>query len=350
MSGVRPCRATETLSGNVGGHRAQVPQLVRNLLSPRRMAVQIVIVGGANADYLVRGMRLPAPGETVSGELFQEAAGGKGANQAAGVARLGSSVALVARLGTDSRGDALRPALEQDGVDTSHVTRDRERPSGVALIAVDHAGEKQIIVAPGANAALSESDVDAARTSIALARVVVTGLEVPLPAVSAALRLGKAAGAKTILDPAPAMPLSEEVLRLVDVIRPNAAEAEALTNVKVTSSHSAAHCARILIARGVGTAIVPAGAEGDLLVTREEQHLLPRLSVRSVDATGAGDAFIAGLAVALAEGRSIVDAASFGHAAAAFSTTRVGARGGLPRREDLAPLLAERVSVTSDPR
>jgi ribokinase len=312
------------------------------------MAVDIVIVGGANADYLVRGMRLPAPGETVSGDLFQEAAGGKGSNQAGGVARLGSSVALVGRLGADPRGDTLIGALQRDGVDVSHVTRDPERQSGVALIAVDHAGEKQIIVAPGANAALSEADVEAARATIALAKVVVTGLEVPLPAVSAALRLGKAAGARTILDPAPSMPLSEEVLRLVDVIRPNASEAEALTNVKVTGVKSAAHSARILITRGVGAVILPAGAEGDLLVTREEQHLLPMLSVASVDATGAGDAFVAGLAVALSEGRSLTDAATFGHAAAAFSTTRIGARAGLPRREDLAPLLATRIAFTHD--
>jgi ribokinase len=313
------------------------------------MAVDIVIVGGTNADYLVRGPRLPVPGETVSGESFQEAAGGKGANQAAGVARLGASVALVARLGADPRGDSLYRALQQDRIDVSHVTRDPDRPSGVALIAVDHAGEKQIIVAPGANGALSESDVEAARATIALAKVVVTGLEVPLSAVTAALRLGKAAGARTILDPAPARPISEELLRLVDVIRPNAAEAEALTDVKVTGAQSAAHCARILLARGVGAAIIAAGADGDLLVTREEQHLFPRLSVRSVDATGAGDAFVAGLAVAFAEGRSLVDAASFGHAAAAFSTTRIGARAGLPRREELAPLLAERIAVASAP-
>jgi ribokinase len=324
--------------------------VVQNLLFGIAMAVDIVIVGGTNTDYLVRGLRLPAPGETVSGELFQEAPGGKGANQAAGVARLGSSVALVSRLGADPRGDTLSATLQRDGVDVSHVTRDADRPSGVALIAVDQAGEKQIIVAPGANATLSEADVEAARETIALAKVVVTGLEVPLSAVTAALRLGKAAGARTILDPAPAMPLSEEVLRLVDVIRPNAAEAEALTNVKVTGVRSAAHSARVLIARGVGAAIIPAGAEGDLLVTREEQHIFPLLSVPSVDATGAGDAFVAGLAAALADGRSLVDAASFGHAAAAFSTTRIGARAGLPRRQDLGPLLAERIAIASDPR
>jgi ribokinase len=167
-------------------------------------------------------------------------------------------------------------------------------------------------------------------------------LEVPLPAVGAALRLAKASGAKTLLDPAPPVPLSEELLRLVDVIRPNAAEAEVLTNVKVTDVRSAAQCGRVLLARGVAAAILQAGGSGDLVVTRDEQHLLERLSVHSVDATGAGDAFMAGLAVALAEGRSLVDAASFGGAAAAFSTTRLGAQAGLPRREDLISLLAGR--------
>jgi ribokinase len=138
------------------------------------------------------------------------------------------------------------------------------------------------------------------------------------------------------------MPISEELLRWVDVIRPNAAEAEALTNVKVRDPPSAARSGRVLIARGVGAAIIQAGDDGDLVVTREEQHLLPRRSVNAVDATGAGDAFVAGLAAALAEGRSLVDAASYGSAAAAFSTTRLGAQAGLPRREDLLSFIGER--------
>src|SRR4051812_24330684 len=214
--------------------------------------VDIVVVGGANADYLVRGPRLPAPGETVAGESLQEGPGGKGANQAVGAARLGAKVALVSRLGTDARGDALHAALRAANVDVEHVSRDRERPTGVALIAVDHAGEKQIVTAPGANLALSEGNIEAAQATIVRARVLITGLEVPLATVHAALRLGKAAGARTILDPAPALPLSEELLRLCDVIRPNAAEAEVLTSVRVRDVHTAAQCARILLARGVG--------------------------------------------------------------------------------------------------
>jgi ribokinase len=302
----------------------------------------IVVVGGANFDYIVRGGRLPVPGETLEGEVFQEGPGGKGANQAVGAARLGARVAFVSRVGVDARGDTLIAGLREAGVDVSHVSRDREKPTGVALIAVDHQGEKQIITAPGANRQLTESEIEVARECIAFARVLVVNLEVPIRAVDAALRLAKASGAKTLLDPAPAVPLSEELLRLVDVIRPNAAEAEVLTNVKVHDVRSAAQCGRVLLARGVGSAILQAGASGDLVVTRDEQHLLEHLTVDSVDATGAGDAFMAGLAAALTEGRSLLDAASLGSAAAAFSTTRLGARAGLPRREDLVSLLAGR--------
>jgi ribokinase len=131
------------------------------------------------------------------------------------------------------------------------------------------------------------------------------------------------------------------------VIRPNGAEAEVLTNVRATDTRSAAQCGRVLIARGVGAALIAAGAAGNLVVSREEQHLLAHHEVDAVDATGAGDAFVAGLAFALAEGRSLIDAAAYGGAAAAFSTTRLGAQAGLPRREELTPLLAERVAPVS---
>jgi ribokinase len=307
----------------------------------------VVVVGGINFDYTVRGQRLPGPGETVAGDLFQEGPGGKGANQAVGIARLGAPVALVSRVGSDTRGDALLQVLRAAGVDVGHVVRDRDRATGVALIGVDSSGEKQILTAPGANQGLSESDIDSGQATIAFAKVLVVGLEVPLAAVGAALRLAKAAGAKTILDPAPPQPLSEDLLRLVDVIRPNAAEAEVLTNVRVADVRSAAQCARVLLARGVGAAIIAAGDAGNLVVSREEQHLLPHHEVESVDATGAGDAFVAGLAFALAERRSLVDAAAYGGAAAAFSTTRLGAQAGLPRREDLSALLAERITPVS---
>jgi ribokinase len=309
----------------------------------------VVVVGGSNVDYLIRSARHPAPGETVVGETFQEGPGGKGANQALGAARLGAKVALLSRLGVDARADTLHRALIEAEVDVSHVSRDREQPTGVALVLVDHSGSRRTLTAPGANHRMGEEEVEVARELIAFAKVVVAGLDVPLPAVAAALRLAKAAGAKTVLDPAPPLPLSEELLRLVDVIRADAVEAEALTNVHVRDVRSAAQCGRVLVARGVGAAIIRAGDAGDLVVTREEQHLLPELPSDCVDSAGEGDAFVAGLAAALAEGRSLIDAASFGSAAAAFATTRRAAQAGLPRREDLISLLREHRAPTSVP-
>ena len=299
----------------------------------------MIVVGGANVDFLVRSERLPAAGETLQGDTFLESPGGKGANQAVAAARLGARVAFVGRIGTDARGDALIATLERERVDVSRVRRDREAPTGVALIAVDRSGEKQILVAPGANGRLSPEDVERAGEAIASARVLLTQLEVPLPCVALALERAHAAGAATVLDPAPARPLEDALLRRVSVIRPNSGEAGVLTGMPVSDRAEASRAARALLGRGVGAAIVQAGEEGDLLVTGGEERLYPRLPVKSVDATGAGDAFAGALAAALAEGRPLPEAAARGNAAAALATTRFGAQAGLPSREELERLL-----------
>jgi ribokinase len=298
-----------------------------------------MVVGGVNMDYLVKGERLPGPGETLEGELFQEAPGGKGANQAVAVARLGCRVALIARTGTDDRGKRMLDQLTGEGVDVGYIRRDDAAPTGVALIMVDRSGEKQILTAPGANRRLTEDDVAAAKETVASAKVLLAQLEVPLPAVALALRLARAARVKTVLDPAPAVPLPDDVLQLVDLIRPNASEAETLTGVPVHDRTSAARAARVLLKRGVGAAVVQAGEAGNLLVTPDDERFLPKIPVESVDATGAGDAFAAGLAVGLAEQRSLAEAAVLGNAAAALATTKLGAQAGLPRREEVLRLL-----------
>jgi ribokinase len=299
----------------------------------------VVVLGGVNNDYLVKGERLPQPGETLEGELFQEAPGGKGANQAVGVARLGCRVALIARIGKDERGTRMRDQLVAELVDITHLSRDDDAPTGVALIMVDHSGEKEILTAPGANRRLVDAHVAAAKTIITASKVLLVQLEVPLPAVKLALDLARAAGVKTVLDPAPAVPLSDDVLQLVDVIRPNSSEAETLTSVPIHDRTSATRAARVLLERGAGAAIVQAGESGNILVTPDEEHFLPRIPVESVDATGAGDAFAAALAASLAEARSLPEAAAFGSAAAALATTKLGAQAALPRREEVLRLL-----------
>jgi ribokinase len=301
----------------------------------------IVVVGGVNTDYLVKGERLPKRGETLEGEVFQEAPGGKGANQAVAIARLGCRAGLIARVGADDRGKRILDQLAAEGLDVTHIRRDHDAPTGVALIMVERSGEKQILTAPGANRRLTEDDVAAAKETIASSRVLLAQLEVPLPAVTFALQLARAAGVRTVLDPAPAIPLPDDILQLVDVIRPNASEAETLTGVPVRDRSSAARAARVLLGRGVGAAVLQAGEAGDLLVTRKDERFLPRIPVESVDATGAGDAFAAALAVGLAEQRSLPEAAALGSAAAALATTKLGAQAGLPRRPEVLRLLGE---------
>lgn len=302
---------------------------------------EVVVVGGANTDYLVQGPKLPGPRETVQGDVFQEGPGGKGANQAVAAARLGARVAVVARVGADGRGGELVARLAAEGVEVSHVVRDAGAPTGAALIQVDSDGEKQILVAPGANRNLTPADVGAARKAIAATRVLLVQLEVPLETVAVAIRLAGQTGARVVLDPAPPIPLPDELLRRVDVIRPNADEAEVLTGRQVRDRASARLAAQELLRRGVGAVAVQAGDEGNLLVWREGECWMPQLPVESVDATGAGDAFAAAMAVALADGWSWEEAGPFANAAAALATTKLGAQPGLPRRDAVLALLAQ---------
>jgi len=304
------------------------------------MAVDVVIVGGANTDYLVRGPSLPKPGSTIEGDEYQEAPGGKGANQAVAVARLGAKVALVARVGPDERGTAIISKLKSEGVDTREVSRDPTAPTGVALVMVDVDGEKQILTAPGANRRLTVRDVAHASELIANAPVVLVQLEVPLEAVEAAIRLARAAGARVLLDPAPVRQLSEELLQDVHVIRPNAAEAEVLTGIKVTDRASARKAAENLVRRGVGAAIIGAPG-GNLLLSAEGELWLDHLAVKAVDSTGAGDAFAGALAASTARGDDLPTAARFANAAAALKTTARGAQAGLPTREAVMRLFSE---------
>ena len=306
----------------------------------RKNSRDIVVVGGANMDYLVRGEKLPKPGETAMGNEFQEAPGGKGANQAVAATRLGAQVSFVARVGGDDRGKKILKRLKDDGVNTKYVIRDGEEQTGVALIMVGEGGEKEILTAPGANLRFSVNDVHHAAKVIQSARILLLQLEVPLEALMSAAWLAYEAGAKIILDPAPPISLPDELLPMVSVIKPNAREAEALTGIHVRDRDTARKAAKHLLERGVGAVAVQAGDEGNLLVTSEQEYWLPKIPVQSIDATGAGDAFAAALAVALSEERSWSEAGAWASAAAALTTTKLGAQAGLPTRDEVLKLLA----------
>ena len=301
----------------------------------------VVVVGKANIDYLARGAQLPRPGEGINGDAFQEACGGKGANQAVGAARLGALVALVARIGNDVRGDTVLAALRADGVDASHVTRDPLAHTGVALCQVDAAGNKQILSAAGANAKLDAAAVRDAAPALRACKVLLCQLGVPFEAFAEAVRLAKASGARVVLDPAPGFPLPDEILAQLDLVRPNALEARAMTGLEVTDRESARQAAHHLVQRGARAAAVQAGGEGDVLVWRGGETFLPRFEVKRVDVTGAGDAFASAFAFCLAQDRELPEAGRFASAAAALATTRLGAQASLPKRAQVEALLLQ---------
>ncbi len=306
---------------------------------PGKRPNSVVVVGSSNTDMVLRVDHVPRPGETLLGGEFSTAPGGKGANQAVAAARAGGRVAFVARLGRDSLGDAALAAFSREGMDLSHVVRDGAHPSGVALIFVGADGENSIGVAGGANQRLSPGDIAAARGLLSKARVLLLQLETPLRTVEAAARIGRRAGVEVILNPAPAQPLPDTLLRNISILTPNETEASLLTGVAVTDDSSAERAARILMARGVRKVIVTLGAKGALVATADGVRLIPGFKVNAVDTTAAGDVFNGALAVRLAEGCPLPDAVRFAHAAAAISVTRRGAQPSIPARKQINALL-----------
>jgi ribokinase len=301
----------------------------------------IVVVGGAYTDYVVRGPELPTPGETVRGQEFLILPGGKGANQAVAAARLGARrVAFVARVGSDDRGDEIIRQFQLEYVDTRYVVRDHSIPTGVSLIQANEQGRKQMMVALSASQALTTEDVERASAAITSTSVLLTQLEIPLESAMKAIRLAREAGATIIFDPAPAAKIPDELFPLVDVIKPDAKEAETITGILVTDRSTAQQAAHMLMQRGVKAVVIQAGSQGDLAVWKDGERWLPRIPVKAVDATGAGDTLAAALAVALVEGRSLDEAGPFASAAAALTTTKLGARPALPYRQQVEELLA----------
>jgi ribokinase len=294
------------------------------------MTDRIVVVGSSNTDMVVRGPRLPAPGETVLGGDFLMAAGGKGANQAVAAARLGGDVTLLARVGDDPFGERAIRGFEREGVRTELVHRDGEASSGVALILVDERGENLISVAPGANSRLSVEDVEGARATLAGADILLLQLEVPIATVRAAAKLCADGGGRVILDPAPARELDDELLSAVSILTPNEHEAERLTGLPVEDSESAHRAAIELRRRGAAAVIVTLGAAGVYLLSNDHALSIPAPTVEAVDSTAAGDTFNGALASALARGNELVPAIELAVRAAALSVTRPGAQPSMP--------------------
>jgi|SRR5579872_2708041 len=302
------------------------------------MKPNIVVVGSANRDLVIKADRIPAPGETVGGGLFVSAPGGKGANQAVAAARLGGDVSFVGCVGADAFGDSLTAEMAAAGVHIGHVRHDPAAATGVALIAVDAAGQNAIVVAPGANHCVTPADIDAAGAEIATAAALVVQLEIPLAAVEAAVAAAVARGVRVILNPAPmrgAGSLSRTMLAAVDVLVPNEHEAAMLLGQKEPDAIDWSEAASQLREMVAGAVVITLGREGCVVADGAGVRQIAACPVQSVDTTAAGDCFIGALAVGLADGLPLDDAARFATRAAALSVTRMGAQPSLPTRAEL---------------
>ncbi len=315
------------------------------------MNSSIVVIGSLNADFVINLARFPVPGETVTGRSFQVYPGGKGANQAYAIARLGGQVSMIGQVGQDAQADWLRQNLAAAGADVSQVHCDPHISSGVASIAIDGLGQNQIVIVPGANGTFGIEALTRSQAVIASARLVLLQLEIPLPTVEAAARIAKDAGAMVILDPAPAQPLSDTLLACVDYLTPNETELAILTHSPPghLSRAEAEDLAQRLRRRGARRMIVKMGAQGALLLSEAESHFWPAIPVPVVDTTAAGDAFNAAFAWALASGQNERDAGRFATAAAALSVTRAGAQPSMPTRDEVEALLRSSAARSNPP-
>lgn len=294
----------------------------------------ICVVGSSNIDLIAKVPRLPKLGETLVGHSFFMGYGGKGANQAVMAAKLGAQVTMITKLGRDVFGEDYLKNYRTLGLDTAYVLFDDHLASGVAPILVDDNAQNCIVVVPGANSALSPADIQNAAPAIQQAQILICQLEIELATTLEAMRIAKAAGVTTILNPAPAQPLPDELLQLTDICAPNETETEILTGLSVATLTEAEQAARHLLARGPRAVILTLGERGALLVDQHTvEHIAP-VKVSAIDPTGAGDAFVGSLATFLGEGLTLGEAIRRANAVAALSVTKIGTQSSFPTRAE----------------
>ncbi len=301
----------------------------------------ICVVGACNIDLISYVSRMPAWGETLHGTRFQMGFGGKGANQAVMAAKLGAQVTMISKVGADVFGENTLKNFQRFGIATQHVHVTDQASSGVAPITVDAEGRNAIIIVTGANDLLTDAEIEAARSAIAASDVLVCQLEVPPEISLSALRIARQAGVRTIFNPAPARPmLPDEMYSLSDIFCPNENETQMLTGMSVSTLSECEAAARELLRRGAGTVVLTLGERGSMVVTPESTQHVPVQSVRAVDSTGAGDAYVGSLAYFLGASLTMSVAAGKAGAVATRSVLRPGTQSSFPSREEVADLFA----------
>lgn len=303
------------------------------------MKSKVVVVGSYNTDLTIKTERIPRTGETIIGGVFSEGGGGKGANQAVAAARAGAKVSFIARVGNDALGKAGIQRLTAEGINTKYIFQDNDVATGVAFIVVDERGENSIVVASGANAKLSSSDIEEAHSELSSADVLLVQLESPIETIHSAIKKSHEKGAIVILNPAPAQVLSTKILRDIDVITPNKVEAEMITGIKVSDEESLQSIVLKFFESGVKNVIITLGSKGMYVGCSESMKMIPAYKVCPVDSTGAGDIFSGSLAAFLAEGMSMENTVKMAAASASISVTRLGAQSSAPNRREIENFL-----------
>jgi ribokinase len=305
----------------------------------KKCDAMITVIGSLNMDLVTYVTRLPQTGETIIGKDFKQMPGGKGANQADAIARLGAPVKMLGGVGTDAMGAALLASLHQDGVDISQIDRFSDTSTGIATITVDSDGHNCIVVTPGANYRFLAEHVHNLEKTVVDSQIIVTQLEIPVETVRHSLVLAKKLGKATILNPAPAFELDNTLLSCVDLLIPNETELELLSGTPLHTETEIIDAGRTMINRGVKAVIVTLGEQGCIYVDSEGSRSFEAYQVDAVDTTAVGDSFIGGLAVALSEGKTVEAAISFAMAVAALTVTKKGAQSSLPYRREVEALL-----------
>lgn len=296
---------------------------------------KIIVIGSSNVDMVVKTSHLPAPGETILGGEFFMNQGGKGANQAVAVKRLGGNLIFVTKLGNDILGRQSVDYFRKEGIDTKYVVLDEKTASGVALISVDNHAENSIVVASGANMLLNEQDVDKVVEEMEEGDILLMQLEIPVRTVEYAARKAFQKGVKVILNPAPVCSLPKQLLGYLYMITPNRIEAEMLTGMRIADEDNAERAARKINAMGVKNVIITLGAKGSLVWEEGVSYYVDAFKVEPVDTTAAGDTFNGALCVGLAEGMGLRQSALMASKASSIAVTRMGAQSSIPFREEL---------------
>lgn len=301
---------------------------------------KLTVLGSINADHVIQVPHFPQPGETLSGQNYHIVYGGKGANQAVAAARLGAKVDFIACIGEDKIGLEMKQAFQKDGINTDSIATIQGETTGIAMIQVADSGENSIVISAGANAHLTTDIVDKFKQKILDTDALLMQLETPLDAIIYATKIAKQAGKHTVLNPAPAKALPDELLAQLTMITPNETEAEVLTGIKVVDEQSAAQAAAVFHQKGVAIVLITLGAKGVFISHNALQKIIPGFRVQAKDTTAAGDTFNGALVTALLEQKSLEEAIQFAHAAAAISVTRFGAQTSIPSRQETLDFLA----------